>query len=329
MELININKHSVSVGASHLTTYIELLIKSFESGKIRTDKGNKYSPSTIRHYKNLLDWWNKFEGGNRTELSQVNLQQCEAFSLFISEGGLALNSCATILKKLKAVLKRAYLNGFATYNGDGIKTPTEQTTQIYLSVEELNKIAESNTLTNGERKIFDAFIIGCFTSLRYDTLAKFLKSPISYIKESGGHSYIEIISDKTGVESVIPLGNNVIEVLERNGGSIEIHPTDESYFNRTIKTIGEKAGLDNVVVERITRNGVTEERFIPKYKLLRSHSGRRTFISLAKMTDISDREICAITGHTSEKQMQNYSRITNLQKVKGVLGHELFDTKIG
>lgn len=313
--------------AIYLTRFTEDLISKFRSGDIGTDKGEFYSPETIRSYIYFLDTWKKFEEkkGIEYNFNQVSPVLTKGFTNFLQTEGKSKNSISLILSKLKAVLKFAFLEGLCFWNGSGIKTPTELTTKIYLSISELRKLRETE-VTQSQERVLAGFIIQCFTGLRYDTLQQFLENPYAYIKEFEGYSYIDIISDKTGEQSIIPLGNTVLDILSKYG-DIKLN-FSEQYTNRVLKIIGEKSQLTNAVATQITKGMKKVKEIKEKKDLITTHSARRTFISLAKQSEMTDREIQGVTGHKTETQLNAYNRSTNLEKVKGIFGNKFFDTEI-
>lgn len=307
--------------------YTQNLINQFVAGEILTEKGNVYSEETIRSYSYFLNIWINYEEntGMQYNFTQIFPKLVKDFTVFLQKKGKSKNSISLILSKLKAVLKFAFMEGLTFWNGSGIKTPTELTTKIYLSVDELQKLKQAE-MTEGQRRVLDAFFIQCFTGMRYDTLQKFLGNPPAYINEYEGKNYIDITSDKTGEQSVIPMGETIRDILNRNSGKKLLF--SEEYTNRTLKIIAAKSDVNNPVATRITKGGKMQEEIISKSQLLTTHSARRTLISLAKQSEMTDREIMAISGHSTEKQMNDYNRTTNIDKVKGVLGNKFFDTKI-
>ncbi|MDR2205837.1 MAG: site-specific integrase [Flavobacteriaceae bacterium] len=310
-----------------ISGYTNALIRKMETGKTLTDKGKLYTPSTIRTYKmfydNLLNFEEKYQ--TKFELNQINYKFGKEFQLFLIRQNLTKNSISTILSKFKAVMKLAFMDGLSYWNGSGLKTPTERTSRTYFTLSELNRLRQTN-LTDSEKRVLDTFVIQCFTGLRYSTLRKFLKNPFSYIHETEGKLYLDIVADKTDEQSVVPIGETVTSILSKYpSGKIKI--STEWYYSRTMKTITQKAGISQDIVVRRTIGGTMQETFESKYKKISSHTARITFITLLKQTDISDKKISAMTGQT-ESQMNHYNRSEKFDMVKDLIGHGFFDVVI-
>lgn len=313
------------IDITSISAFTDRFIKDMKSKAILTDKGVEYKESTIRQYKMFYDHLTKFEDlhERKFEFREINYQFAEKFKIYLSDQGLTLNSISNLLKKFKAIMALACRKGLCFYSGSGIKTPTEITPKIYLTLDDLSKMKNTD-LTESEAVIRDIFFIQCWTSFRFETLQKFLKSPIAYIKQNGNNSYISIISDKTGQESCVPLGKTVTDIISKYNGNFPNY--SEEHINRTIKIVGKKAELNTLVPIRITRGGKLIESLVEKHTQISSHTGRRTLISLLKQQKgVSISEIITISGHATQQQMEKYDRSSGSEKIKNLLGHSFFD----
>ena len=64
------------------------------------------------------------------------------------------------------------------------------------------------------------------------------------------------------------------------------------------------------------------EETLPKYELIGTHTGRRTFICNALMLGIPAEIVMKWTGHSDYKSMKPYIDVTNAAKAKAM---KLFD----
>jgi integrase len=82
-------------------------------------------------------------------------------------------------------------------------------------------------------------------------------------------------------------------------------------FNEKLKILAAYAGLDELFKIRKTKGGKREDTVIHKYELMSAHTGRRTFATtLFKEDGLSLLEIAKLTGHTSEKNLLKYIKVT-------------------
>ena len=180
---------------------------------------------------------------------------------------------------------------------------------IYQRDEEINAIYKYNfALNDRPDKAPDLFIIGWRTGLR---ISDFLRLKENNIKEG----YIEIETQKTGQNVIIPMHPQVKEIwVKRNGFPNSI---SDQKFNLYIKEVCEEAKI-NELTEGSKINPKTnrkEKGIYPKYELVTSHICRRSFASnlYGKLPNLV---IMGITGHQTEAQFLKYIKITPKENAK-------------
>lgn len=307
--------------------YMRDYIKKISLGEILTKKKVRFSPETIRQYKNALEHFQSFESQYqfRAKVEEINHRLMSEFEKYLISKELTLNSVSLYISKIKAVGNILFMEDLA-FRPVRFHTPKEITTKVYLSLSEIKQIKNCPSLTDSERKVFDIFLIQTFTGLRYSTLQQFLENPLAYIKEFNGNTYIDIISSKTNERSVIPLGKIVSEKLSEYNLNMPIF--SERYVNMTLKTIAQKSGINNPIPQQITKAGVRQTEMIEKWKMITTHTARRTLVSLGKQNGLDDRSLMGITGHKSEKQLNEYNRTQELEQIIPILGHHFFNQEI-
>ena len=91
------------------------------------------------------------------------------------------------------------------------------------------------------------------------------------------------------------------------------------YFNREIKTLFKKIGVDGI--ESITKRDRNKTIIIKhKYDLISSHTGRRTYISINLQKGIRPDTLMKTTGHTSYETMLVY-----VQQQKDSIFNEMYN----
>jgi hypothetical protein len=85
-------------------------------------------------------------------------------------------------------------------------------------------------------------------------------------------------------------------------------------INQIIKEVARLVGLDEMIETASTRGGceVTIKR--PKYELVMTHTGRRSFCTNAYLSGMDSLDIMAISGHKSEKTFLLYIKVTPEQR---------------
>ena len=99
------------------------------------------------------------------------------------------------------------------------------------------------------------------------------------IRDSG-ISYFQIKQIKTSNLVIIPLNSNVLDIIKNRGGKLPDYLHQKS-INENIKIICKKARIEENHTLRRTEGGKEVEHNMPKYKLVSSHTARRSFCTNA------------------------------------------------
>ena len=315
------------VSFEYFSDFAQYRLKQMETGQILTEKGVRYSAATRRIYKSAISLFKEFELllQSKIKIHEMNGRTIKAFERFLISKGLTLNSVGQYSSKVKAI------GNFLFAEDIGLKpvkhsVKSEKQPQIYLSLAELQQITNCETLTDGERRAADIFLVQCFTSLRHGTLKKFLANPFAYVKEHEGKSFLDIVADKTGEQCVIPLSAVVAQIITKYNGCIEV--PSEVYMNSVLKTICRKAGIDNPVPVRITKGGELSETLVPKFQKVATNTSRRTFITIIRKYIKDDNAVTKMTGHTSISQLTHYAQSTKVDEILPYLNNEFFNIEI-
>lgn len=328
LKIINTETHLIpEVSFEYFTDFATHRLKQMETGQILTEKGVKYSYATIRIYKATIALFKEFELllQSKIKIHEMNGRTVKAFVRYLTSKDLSLNSIKQYISKIKAI------GNFLFAEDIGLKpvkhsVKSEKQPQVYLSISELQQITNCETLTEGERKVLDVFLIQCFTGMRLETVKIFLKNPFAYMKEHEGNSYIDIVANKTGEQCVIPLSVNVSSIITKYGGRIEVN--DSVHMNKYIKRVCRKAGIDNPVPVRITKGGELSETLVPKYQKITTNTSRRTFSTIIRKYVNNDEAVTKMTGHTSVAQLSTYIQSTKVDEILPYLNNEFFNIEI-
>lgn len=300
-----------------LTAFIDSYIKEARSKK--TKKNQPLSKRTIQHYTTTLTKLEAFEEhiGQKVKLSDINLKFHSNFINFLeTKQDLNPNTIGGYIDNIKLFCKNCENRGYTIphfYKLQEFYSPSNTTNDIYLKEEEVNTIYttkfEQDYLDNAR----DWFIIGLRTGLR---ISDFLNLSQKNIVDG----FFEIETKKTGFPVIIPIHQQIQEILKKRNGQFPRQISDQK-FNKYIKKVAEIAGLNEIVdgaklteitqVEngkKTTKHRKTSNKF-HKHELVSSHICRRTFATnlYGKLDTLT---IMKITGHQTEKQFLAYIKIT-------------------
>ena len=218
------------------------------------------------------------------------------------------------LSFLKWFLRWAFKKGLHQNNAYDSYKPKLKSTQkkiIFLTWEELNKLREFEIPAAKQALdwVRDVFLFQCFTGLRYSDVFNLRKSDIK-----GDH--IEVTTVKTSDSLIIELSNHSKAILDKYKDVAfeddKVLPViTNQKMNDYLKELAELAGIDEPVRQTYYRGNERIDEVTPKYALLGTHAGRRTFICNALALGIPPQVVMKWTGHSDYKAMKPYIDIAD------------------
>lgn len=166
----------------------------------------------------------------------------------------------------------------------------------------------------------DVFCFCCFTGLRYSDVAKLRRSDIHREQTP---PFMSIVTKKTTARLHIELNKYALALLDKYEG-VGL-PNDKALpvisnvkMNENLHEAAEVAGIDEPVNIVSYVGSERSEVVVPKYSVLTTHAGRRTFIVNALRLGIPVPVIMEWTGHSDFKAMKPYIKIVNDAKVENM-----------
>ena len=218
------------------------------------------------------------------------------------------------LSFLKWFLRWAFKKGVHQNNAYDSYKPKLKSTQkkiIFLTWDELNRLREFKIPFNKQalERVRDVFLFQCFTGLRYSDVFNLRRSDIK-----GDH--IEVTTVKTSDSLIIELNNHSKAILDKykdvafeNDKVLPVITNQK--MNDYLKELAEMAGIDEPVRQTYYKGNERIDDVTPKYALLGTHAGRRTFICNALALGIPPQVVMKWTGHSDYKAMKPYIDIAD------------------
>ena len=228
----------------------------------------------------------------------------------------------TIKKKLE------YLTWFLRWARDvgypvnpAFKTfkPTLKQTQkpiIYLSKEELQRVKNLDLSGSKLEPVRDIFLFCCFSSLRHSDADNLRRSDIK-----GDH--IDVTTIKT-VDSVSIELNDITKAILEKYKDIPFKDNKalpsftNQAMNRSLKELCQLAEINDPIRITTYKGNVRTDTVHPKWELVGTHTGRRTFIVQALSMGISPNIVMKWTGHSDYKAMKPYIDIVDSIKAQSM-----------
>ncbi|WP_315519234.1 site-specific integrase [Hoylesella nanceiensis] len=218
------------------------------------------------------------------------------------------------LSFLKWFLRWAYKKGVHQNNAYDSYKPKLKSIQkkiIFLTWDELNRLREFKIPSNKQalERVRDVFLFQCFTGLRYSDVFNLRRSDIK-----GDH--IEVTTVKTSDSLIIELNNHSKAILDKYKDVAfeddKVLPViTNQKMNDYLKELAELAGIGEPVRQTYYRGNERIDEVTPKYTLLGTHAGRRTFICNALALGIPPQVVMKWTGHSDYKAMKPYIDIAD------------------
>ena len=218
------------------------------------------------------------------------------------------------LSFLKWFLRWAFKKGVHQNNAYDSYKPKLKSTQkkiIFLTWDELNRLREFKIPSNKQalERVRDVFLFQCFTGLRYSDVFNLRRSDIK-----GDH--IEVTTVKTSDSLIIELNNHSKAILDKYKDVAfeddKVLPViTNQKMNDYLKELAELASIDEPVRQTYYKGNERIDEVAPKYALLGTHAGRRTFICNALALGIPPQVVMKWTGHSDYKAMKPYIDIAD------------------
>ena len=218
------------------------------------------------------------------------------------------------LSFLKWFLRWSFKQGMHSNNAYDAFKPKLKDTQkkiIFLTWEELNKLREFKIPPTKQalERVRDVFLFQCFTGLRYSDVFNLRRSDIK-----GDH--IEVTTVKTSDSLIIELNDHSKAILEKYK-DVEFEKNKalpvitNQKMNDYLKELAELAEINEPVRQTYYKGNERIDEVTPKYALLSTHAGRRTFICNALALGIPPQVVMKWTGHSDYKAMNHYIDIAD------------------
>ena len=289
-------------------TLFEWLNKFINDAPNRKDKvtGRLLSHNNIQQYSATQKHLKAFAKTKRKkdfDFEQINQRFYDGLVEYLQNLGFTANSVGKHIRILKLILNEAFALGINTttkYNAFHVFT--EDVDTIYLTEIELEQLKETDfTASPYLDRVRDWFLLLAWTGCRFSDLEKV---GITDIKDG----FITFRQQKTNTKVTIPLHPVVMQILTKYDFNLPEQITNQR-FNEYIKEVAQLAGLDSKEAITKTIGGKLETTHHPKYELISSHTGRRSFCTNMYKQGLPTLMIMSISGHKTEKSFLKYIKV--------------------
>ena len=293
------------------------LIDVFDDFLIEESYLNQWTEGTTAKVKGLKNHLKNFDKTlNFEELNQDKLIEFQVYVQGLKYRTPTILKIISVFKRfLKWCIKKGYVTNISLENFKP-KLKNIQKKIIFLTKSELDKLRFYQIPSQKKylERVRDIFLFQCFTGLRYSDVVNLKRTDIK-------DKYIEITTVKTIDNLIIELNVHSEEIINkyRNNLDEKVFPTiTNQKANEYLKELAKIVGIDEPVRVSYYRGNERIDEIYPKYALLGTHAGRRTFICNALSLGIPPQVVMKWTGHSDYKAMKPYIDIADEIKISAM-----------
>ena len=285
---------------------------------------NQWTWGTIEKFNAIENHFKDFNA--RLSLDEYDKAHLAKFVQFLIDKKDMRNS--TVKKQLgylkwffRWCQEKGYCN-CSDYQSFDPKLKTTPKKVIFLDEHELEQLETYEIPENKKylERVRDVFLFCCYSSLRYSDVYNLKRSDIQNNK-------MLITTIKTHDDLAIELNKTTTALLKKYADcdfpdNKALPVITNQKMNDYLKELCELAGIDTPISEVFYKGGVRHEITTPKYALMSTHAGRRTFICKALSMNIPPEVVMKWTGHSDYKAMKPYIAVADKVKADAM---KLFD----
>ena len=307
---LNNKKDTDIINSKWLTRTVQprLADKTFiENFKEFIEQKKNLKPKTKKDLESIIKILKGYEDDKNVSLYLISINS--EFKISFQDWSEKKGYSKATLKRHFAVIKTVCfhfekqgekISHYVKYLTQDIATQSKK--QIFLTIDEIDTISnlklEDQHLDNARDWLVLSFYIGQRHS-DFNSLTK---------KNIYPDNTIRLTQDKTDVKVKIVITPEEQAIIDKHNGGFP-KPLSVALYNQRIKKVSELAGLNEIITttgnKGKTNGNKSGEVKKPKYELVSSHIGRRSFVThfygKMKTQDIMDQ-----TGHKTESAFYTY-----------------------
>ena len=240
---------------------------------------------TKQNYKTLLNNMEKFRRSSL--ITDIDYQYIVSYDKWLRDSGIAHNTRISRLRLLRALLNEAKKRDIISFNPfDRFRIQQMVSKKGYITKEQLRRL-ENLSLRGTEDLVRDAFLVGCYTGLRFSDITTLRDEHLV-------NGWLTRNMSKTGFMVDIPVSTlfdgKLLKIVEKYGSISKLTKAlgSNCAVNRTLRNILDRIGVD------------------PKITF---HSSRHTFATLLVQNHTPITTVQKLLGHQKVTTTQIYSEV--------------------
>ncbi|HJG19179.1 phage integrase SAM-like domain-containing protein [Odoribacter splanchnicus] len=284
-------------------------------------RGKMLSEETADTYLNFLNILKRYETEKNLTLrfNDITIDFYYEYNTWLIEEDYSANSIYNAIRCIKqfmAEAKREHLHKNLDYLDEEFRAVIEEADSIALTKNEVHAweaLDLSAPEQIGLKKSRDLFLCGVYSAQRYRDYSHIEPGNVGKMENI---DVIRFYQHKTATPVTIPISPKFKALLELYDNYSPRRNLRD--FGKDLKTLGEMAEINSIVLHRITKGGETIVTQVPKFELITTHTARRTAATLMVKAGYPVVEVMKMTGHKTYSQFMKYIRTTEEEIVTSI-----------
>lgn len=239
------------------------------------------------------------------------------FIAFCQSRGLRNSTISTMCNQLRSILNWAVkYNAKVSPTYNDIQLPKARNNEIALTADDVSRITYFDTemfyankrsdYRKTMERVRDMFVLSCNLYQRHSDMVRIDRNCFE-------RNIFKIVQQKTGNVSVVNIDKFSIDA-KTTYRLLEKYDYEAPYkaeignYNGHLHTLMRDIGFDEIIRVEEKRNGVLVVENIPKWKMITSHTARRTAITVAILRGCNIHSVKRCSGHTDLRIFDHYVR---------------------
>jgi len=275
--------------------------------EFKKDREFKVTSKTVSNFETTFKKLRDFSKKSYYELTFENINskfESKFKDYLYTELNAANNTVSKHIKNIKVLMnfcteEREYNSKLNVAYKKFVRRHNES--EVYaLTLDELMKLYNFNFDSEKLQQVRDVFCFMCFTGLRFSDVEKLKREEIKTDR-------IELVVQKTKTRNIIPLNDFSKEILSRYSALEKPLPIiSNQKTNDYLHEIGRLIELNEPVAKSTYRGANVTTEYLPKYDVLTTHMGRKTFITNSLILGMNERVVREFSGHKKDSTFKRY-----------------------
>lgn len=308
------NDEILDIERRYHVSFLDYFDDFVDYGKVH----NRWSPNTCEKYKSLRKVI--VEYGKLEKLEYVTTRALDRFLQHMIDKKYHNTTIQGFFKRMRQFFRWCISNYPGVLKDESVSSYKCQLDDVYdkavifLTEEEFNKVKTCPIPKDRQvlHNVRNLFLFQCMTGLRFSDVFKLRKNNIN-------GDVITLTAKKTKKATTIYLNELSKKIIDeykdfpfKDNKALPVLSNQK--MNKYLKELCCFAGINiPVTISYMVGEELIEETY-PKYELMGSHCGRRTFVSLAIAKGATPEEVMRITGHSCYNAMKPYIGLNDKQR---------------